>query len=128
MPIDTAPFDMTAAIAATATNVVAGAVPVIASGAEAIRTAREFAATLADGVIERDRSGALPVRELAAFDASGLLAITVPRKDGGAEVPATVLAEVIRTIAAVDPAIAQGPQGHFLLVDVLSVLGPPDQR
>ena len=42
--------------------------------------------------------------------------------------PATVLAEVIRAIAAVDPAIAQIPQGHFLLVDVLAVLGTPEQR
>jgi SfnB family sulfur acquisition oxidoreductase len=114
---DTVPFDVTTV-----------PVPVIASGAEAIRTAREFSAWIADGVIERDRSGLLPVRELAAFDASGLLAITVPRKHRGAEVPATVLAEVIRTIAAVDPAIAQIPQGHFLLVDVLSVLGTPEQR
>ena len=79
-------------------------------------------------MIERDRSGTLPVRELAALDASGLLAMTVPRKHDGAEVPATVLAEVIRTIAAVDPAIAQIPQGHFLLVDVLAVLGTPEQR
>jgi len=127
MPIDTAPFDVTVAgpFVNTAT---ARAVPVIGSGPEAIRTVQEFAAGIADGVIERDRSGALPVHELAALDASGLLAITVPRKHGGADVPATVLAEVIRTIAAVDPAIAQAPQGHFLLVDVLTVLGSPDQR
>jgi SfnB family sulfur acquisition oxidoreductase len=117
MTTDTVSFDVTTV-----------PVPVIASGAEAIRTAREFSAWIADGVIERDRSGLLPVRELAAFDASGLLAITVPRKHHGAEVPATVLAEVIRTIAAVDPAIAQIPQGHFLMVDVLSVLGTPEQR
>ena len=114
MPTDTAPIQMTAAV--------------ISSGAEAIRTAREFAASIADGVIERDRSGLGPARELAALDASGLLAITVPRKYQGAEVPATVLAEVIREIAAVDPAIAQIPQGHFLLVDVLTVLGTPEQR
>ncbi len=114
MPTDTAPIQMTAAV--------------ISSGAEAIRTAREFAASIADGVIERDRSGLVPARELAALDASGLLAITVPRKYQGAEVPATVLAEVIRAIAAVDPAIAQIPQGHFLLVDVLAVLGTPEQR
>ena len=114
MPTDTAPIQMTAAV--------------ITSGAEAIRTAREFAASIADGVIERDRSDAVPVRELAALDASGLLAITVPRKHRGAEVPATVLAEVIGAIAAVDPAIAQIPQGHFLLVDVLAVLGTPEQR
>ena len=98
MPTDTAPIQMTATV--------------ITSGAEAIRTAREFAASIADGVIERDRSGPAPVRELAALDASGLLAITVPRKYHGAEVPATVLAEVIREIASVDPAIAQIPQGH----------------
>ena len=114
MPTDTAPIQTTAAV--------------ISSGAEAIRTAREFAASIADGVIERDRSGLVPARELAALDASGLLAITVPRKYQGAEVPATVLAEVIRAIAAVDPAIAQIPQGHFLLVDVLAVLGTPEQR
>jgi SfnB family sulfur acquisition oxidoreductase len=114
MPTDTAPIQMTAAV--------------ISSGAEAIRTAREFAASITDGVIERDRSGLGSARELAALDASGLLAITVPRKYQGAEVPATVLAEVIREIAAVDLAIAQIPQGHFLLVDVLTVLGTPEQR
>jgi SfnB family sulfur acquisition oxidoreductase len=114
MPTDTAPIQLTAAV--------------ITSGAEAIRSAREFAASIADGVIERDQSGPVPVREIAALDVSGLLAITVPRKYHGAEVPPTVLAEVIRQIAAVDPAIAQIPQGHFLLVDVLAVLGTPEQR
>ena len=43
MPTDTAPIQTTATV--------------ITSGAEAIRTAREFAASIADGVIERDRSG-----------------------------------------------------------------------
>ena len=48
MPTDTAPIQTTATV--------------ITSGAEAIRTAREFAASIADGVIERDRSGPVPVR------------------------------------------------------------------
>jgi alkylation response protein AidB-like acyl-CoA dehydrogenase len=52
----------------------------------------------------------------------------VPRAYGGADVPATVLAEVTRVIAAVDPAIAQVPQSHFLFVDVLAVLGTRSQR
>ncbi len=39
-----------------------------------------------------------------------------------------VLAEVIRTIAAVDPAIAQVPQAHFLFVDVLATHGSPAQQ
>jgi alkylation response protein AidB-like acyl-CoA dehydrogenase len=51
---------------ATATRT---AVPLIASGPEALRAAREFAASIAGEVIERDRTGAVPVRELAALDA-----------------------------------------------------------
>jgi SfnB family sulfur acquisition oxidoreductase len=90
--------------------------------------AREFAASIAPGTIERDRSGAVPVRELAALDASGLMGITVPREYGGADLAATTLAEVIRVIAAVDPAIAQVPQSHFLFVDVLAAFGSQHQR
>jgi SfnB family sulfur acquisition oxidoreductase len=101
---------------------------VIGSGPEAITVAREYAASIAGGVIDRDRAGAVPARELAALDASGLLAITVPVRHGGPDLPATVLAEVIRSIAAVDPAIAQVPQAHFLFVDVLAVWGRPDQQ
>jgi SfnB family sulfur acquisition oxidoreductase len=103
-------------------------VPVIVSGAEAIAAARDFAASIADGVIERDRAGKVPAAELAAFDASGLLGITVPPEHGGPGLPASVLAEVIRTIAAVDPAIAQVPQAHFLFVDVLAVWGTQYQQ
>jgi SfnB family sulfur acquisition oxidoreductase len=100
----------------------------ISTGEEAIAAARTYAASIADGVIRRDRAGAVPVAELAAFDASGLLGITVPAEYGGGDLPPTVLAEVIRTIAAVDPAIAQVPQAHFLFVDVLAVLGSDEQR
>ena len=104
------------------------AVPVVAAGAEAIRVAGEFAASIAGKAIERDRSGAVPARELAALDASGLLGITVPRAYGGGDLPAAILAEVVRVIAAVDPAIAQVPQSHYLFVDVLAVLGTPSAR
>ncbi|HWG24053.1 acyl-CoA dehydrogenase family protein, partial [Actinospica sp.] len=95
----------------------------IATAEDAIATARQYAESIADGVIERDRAGAVPAAELAAFDASGLLSITVPREYGGGGLPASVLAEVGRTIAYVDPAIAQAPQAHFLFVDVLAVWG-----
>jgi hypothetical protein len=87
---------------------------------EAVATARAYAESISDGVIERDRAGRAPAAELARLDASGLLAITVPRSLGGPELGAPALAEVIRTIAAVDPAIAQVPQGHFLFCDVLA--------
>ena len=102
--------------------------PLIGSGAEAIAIASRYADSIAESVIDRDRAGAVPARELAAFDASGLLSITVPREHGGAGLPASVLAEVGRCIACVDPAIAQAPQSHFLFVDVLSVWGSDEQR
>jgi SfnB family sulfur acquisition oxidoreductase len=52
----------------------------------------------------------------------------VPAAHGGPDLPPPVLAEVIRTIAAVDPAIAQVPQAHFLFVDVLAVHGTSQQQ
>jgi hypothetical protein len=55
----------------------------LGSDTEALASADAFAESLTDSVIERDRSGALPVAELARLDASGLLAITVPAADGG---------------------------------------------
>jgi SfnB family sulfur acquisition oxidoreductase len=116
VPVDLAPGTVTAPV------------PVITSGAQAIQVARDYAASIAAGAIERDRSGAVPARELAALDVTGLLGITVPRAYGGADLPVTVLAEVVREIAAVDPAIAQVPQSHFLYVDVLAVLAPPPLR
>jgi hypothetical protein len=44
MPVDIAPGAVTAAM------------PVLSSGKEAVAVAREFAASIADGVIGRDRS------------------------------------------------------------------------
>ncbi len=101
--------------------------PRLRDAAAAISAAEEFAAGIADGVIERDRAGAerVPVPELAAYDASGLLAITVPE---GPNLPPSVLAEVCRSVASVDPAIAQAPQGHYLFVDVVAAFGSDAQR
>jgi SfnB family sulfur acquisition oxidoreductase len=101
---------------------------VLSSVPETLAAARTYAESLASGVIERDRAGSVPWADLAALDASGLLGITVPAANGGPDLSPVVLAEVIRTIAAVDPAIAQVPQAHFLFVDVLATLGSPAQR
>ncbi len=105
-----------------------GPAPPPQTAEEAVATARAYAESVSDGVIERDRAGNAPVAELARLDASGLLAITVPRSLGGPGLGAPALAEVIRTIAAVDPAIAQVPQGHFLFCDVLAVWGTARQQ
>jgi SfnB family sulfur acquisition oxidoreductase len=101
---------------------------VLSAAAEALAAARAYAASIADSVIERDRAGAVPYAELAALDASGLLGITVPAAYGGPDLSPVVLAEVIATIAATDPAIAQIPQAHYLFVDVLATHGSPEQQ
>jgi SfnB family sulfur acquisition oxidoreductase len=103
--------------------------PVIPSDpAAALAVAAELAAGLEAGAIERDRDGGVPREALAALDASGLLAITVPREHGGLGAGPVLLAEVVRQLAVADPAIAQGPQGHFLFVDVLAAIGTDAQR
>jgi SfnB family sulfur acquisition oxidoreductase len=96
----------------------------------AVAAAGRVARTLATDVVRRDRDGAatVPVEAVAALDRSGLLAVTVPAADGGPGLGPRTLAEVIRILAAVDPAIAQIPQAHFLLVDVLTVLAGGDLR
>jgi SfnB family sulfur acquisition oxidoreductase len=101
---------------------------ILLSATEALAAARTYAESVASGVIKRDRAGTVPYAELAALDASGLLGITVPAAYGGPDLSPVVLAEVIRTIAAVDPAIAQVPQAHFLFVDLLAVHGSPEQQ
>jgi SfnB family sulfur acquisition oxidoreductase len=95
---------------------------------QAVAVAREYAATLEEGAAERDRAGQVPWEALRGLDSSGLLAITVPRDWGGAGISASSLAEVVRVIASVDPAIAQIPQGHWLLIDVLSVWGSAEAQ
>jgi SfnB family sulfur acquisition oxidoreductase len=101
---------------------------VLFSATKTLAVARSYAESIRDGVIERDRAGAVPHAELAALDASGLLGITVPATHFGPDLSPVVLAEVIRTIAATDPAIAQIPQAHFLFVDVLAAHGSAAQQ
>ncbi|MCA2216594.1 acyl-CoA dehydrogenase family protein [Jidongwangia harbinensis] len=97
---------------------------------DAIRAAHRVADVWAPGVLARDRAGAavVPHDELRALDTSGLLGITVPARFGGPGLGPSTLAEVVRTLAAVDPALAQVPQGHYLMVDVLAVCGPETAR
>ena len=100
----------------------------LATHADAVAAAHAFADSIAEGVVERDRSGAAPHEEMARFDASGLLGITVPHAEGGPALAPSTLAEVTRVIAAVDPAIAQTPQAHYLFVDVVALLGTETQK
>ncbi len=100
----------------------------IADDAEAIRVARELAGLFAEEASLRDRQRRPPVAELEAFSQSGLWGISVPRAYGGAEVGYRTLAEVLKTIAAVDPSLAQLPQNHLAVLDHLRLDGSEEQK
>lgn len=91
----------------------------------AVDAARAIAHLAEPQAIERDRTGEYPVAELEALSRSGLLGLTIPSALNGAGAGPSVLADVIRTLAATDPSLAQIPQGHYLYVDVLRLAAAP---
>ncbi|MFC2972918.1 SfnB family sulfur acquisition oxidoreductase [Azotobacter bryophylli] len=100
----------------------------IRSDAEAVEIARALAADFAREAAQRDRERRLPIAELNAFSQSGLWGITVPRAYGGAGVSFRTLGEVLKTIAAADPSLAQLPQNHLAVVDHLRLDGTEEQK
>ncbi|KCX56091.1 acyl-CoA dehydrogenase, N-terminal domain protein, partial [Acinetobacter pittii] len=86
---------------------------IIRSDEEAIELAKQLAQEFAQEASERDKERRLPLNEIQQFSQSGLWAITVPKQFGGAQVKYRTLAEVIKTIASVDPSLAQLPQNHL---------------
>ena len=100
----------------------------IESAARAIDVARNLAAEFAVGAAVRDRDRELPYAQVDRLAASGLLAITVPAAFGGADLPPTVVAEVVRIIATADPNIAQIPHSHFVYLNLLRLAGDPAQQ
>jgi len=103
-------------------------VHVIADDAEAITVARRLAAEIAVDAVLRDRERRLPYAEMDRLSDAGLLAITVPRAYGGAEVSAGTLAEVIAVLAAADGSIGQIPQNHFFMLEALRLQGSEAQK
>lgn len=100
----------------------------IADDAEAITAARDVAAQLAPGAIARDRERSKPLAEMELLSRRGLLALTVPREHGGADVTAETLASVFQILAAADPAVAQLPQSHFVFLNALREDGSEEQK
>lgn len=104
------------------------AVAIVHHDAEAIAQAAAFAKEFAKDAGEREQSGILPGAELDALAASGLLAVTVPREYGGADVSASTAAEVFRLLATADPSIAQILHGHFGYLNLLRLAANARQR
>ena len=88
--------------------------------AEALAAAAALAERFAAGAAARDRERRLPHEEVAAFYASGLGAISVPKAYGGAAVSAITLGEVVARLAAADGSLAQIPQNHTAFLELLS--------
>lgn len=117
---------MTADVAAIQTP--SGGARVIRDDAEAVEVAGALAAEFAVEAADRDARRRLPTAEVDRLSTSGLLAITVPREYGGADVSNRTVAEVFRLLAVADPNIAQIPQSHFVYVNALRHQGTPAQR
>jgi SfnB family sulfur acquisition oxidoreductase len=100
----------------------------IRDDAQAIAAAQEVAATLAEGAVVRDRERILPYDEMEMVSEAGLLAITVPRRYGGAEVKAHTVARVIAALSGADGSIGQIPQNHFFMLEALRLQGTEDQK
>ncbi|WP_280400226.1 SfnB family sulfur acquisition oxidoreductase [Nocardia carnea] len=100
----------------------------IASAEQARAAAAELAAEFAAGAARRDAERELPFPEIRRLAASGLLAVTVPAALGGADLPPSELAELVRLLATADPNIAQIPHSHFVYVNLLKLAATSDQQ
>jgi SfnB family sulfur acquisition oxidoreductase len=99
-------------------------VPILAPD-DAVAAARSAGRELAEGDRVRDQQRTLPFGEMKVLAASGLLAVTVPAAQGGADLPAAALAEVVRLVAWGDPNVAQIPHSHFVYLNQLRLQGTP---
>src|SRR5262249_5980763 len=90
----------------------------IESAGPAYTVAAQLASELAGEAAWGDGERRLPYAELDRLAASGLLAIPVPAAFGGADLPPSAVAEVVRRLAIADPNIAQIPHSHFVYVNL----------
>jgi SfnB family sulfur acquisition oxidoreductase len=100
----------------------------IDSDEEALERVWAVREQIAAGAAERDRLRELPAAEIELLSQEGLLAITVPREYGGAEVSLETLAQVVSAVASADPNVAQIPQSHFVYLELVRQLGTLAQR
>jgi alkylation response protein AidB-like acyl-CoA dehydrogenase len=78
-------------------------------------------------VIERDQAGGLPRHERDLIRQSGLLRLTVPTQFGGDGQPLSVLLEVVRDVARVDPALAHVFAFHHLMLASVRLYASEEQ-
>ncbi|HTJ90443.1 MAG TPA: SfnB family sulfur acquisition oxidoreductase [Acidocella sp.] len=101
---------------------------IISSESEANSIAEELRQFLAAGASQRDQKPEPPALELDQLSASGILAITVPREFGGADVSFETVTNVFQRLSAGDPAVTQMTQSHFLFLDAIRQDGTQEQK
>jgi SfnB family sulfur acquisition oxidoreductase len=101
---------------------------IIKSDEEAIAVAHRVAAEFAKGDSLRDRGGYLDLELVDAFSQSGLWGINIPKAYGGAGVSNVTLAEVIKILAAGDPAVTQPIHNHLAIVGHVELDGTEEQK
>ena len=104
------------------------ATEVVTTAADAVALARRLSVEFGADASARDSDRALPHDQVRALRDSGLLALTVPEEFGGVDAPYEVVSEVFRTIAAVDPSLAQIPHSHFTFLEAVRLKGTPSQQ
>ncbi|WP_341668155.1 SfnB family sulfur acquisition oxidoreductase [Alcaligenes sp. SDU_A2] len=101
---------------------------IIQSEAQALQVADEFAQSIAQNALERDRDRILPYKDVEQFSQSGLWGMTVPKEYGGAGVSSDVLTRVVQRIAAADGNFGHIPQNHYYALEVLRVGATHEQK
>ena len=93
-----------------------------------LAVARELTAALAADAAARDLERRFPHAELDAVKRSGLLALLVPRVDGGLGGTPGDLIRTVGTLAEGDPSVAQMTITHHSGVELLNKVVPPAVR
>ena len=101
---------------------------IIQSDQEAIEIAHQLAQIFAKEASQRDHERRLPLEEIRQYSQSGLWGINIPKEFGGAGVQYRTLAEVVKIISSVDPALGQIAQNHWAFVEHLRLDASPEQQ
>lgn len=90
---------------------------IIRNDAEAILIAQQLAEQFSLESGARDQERRLPLAEIHTYSQSGLWAMTVPKRFGGAEVSYKTLGEVVKIISAADSSLGQIAQNHWAFLE-----------
>lgn len=96
-------------------------------GAVAEELAQSLADRLAETAVERDAKGGHAAGERELVRASGLLALTIPREQGGAGAPWPTFYRVVRILARADSALAHVFAFHHLQLATVLLYADPAQ-